>query len=78
MFEFVAKTVGSILRFFIEIVILDFVLFQLGRGVLLVVTLGRYPKWSDCERSRHGIQWVGVLTLVLVWVAIALYNNLHG
>jgi hypothetical protein len=77
MLEDVTRIAGSIVRFVVEIVILDFVFFQLGRGALLVITLGRYPTRNDCERSRHGIQWAGFLTLVVVWLAIAVYNNLH-
>ena len=77
MFEDAAKIVGSIVRYVVEIVILDFVLFQVGRGALLAITLGRYPKRNDCERSRHGIQWAGFLTLVVIWLAIAVYNNLR-
>lgn len=77
MFEDLARIVGSIVRFIVEIVILDFVFLQLGRGALLAVTLGRYPKRDDLERSRQGIQWAGALTLVVIWSAIAVYNNLH-
>jgi len=58
-------------------VILDFVLFQVGRGVLLTITLGRYPTRKDCERSHRSIEWVGALTLVVIWLAIVVYNNLH-
>lgn len=78
MFEDVARTVASIVRYVVVDVILDFVLLQVGRGALLVVTLGRYPTRNDLERSRRGIQWAGVLTLVVIWSAIAAYNNLHA
>lgn len=77
MLEDVARIVVSIVRFIVQDVILDFVLFQVGRGALLAITLGRYPTRNDCERSRRGIEWAGVLTLLVVWLAIAAYNNLH-
>ncbi|WP_250628256.1 hypothetical protein [Pinirhizobacter soli] len=77
MFEEVARTVGSIVKYIVVDVILDFVLFQVGRGALLAITLGRYPARIDLERSRRGIQWAGVLTLIFIWAAIAVYNNLH-
>ena len=77
MFEDLARIVGSIVRFIVETVILDFVFLQLGRGALLAVTLGRYPRHDDLERSRRGIQGAGALTLVVIWSAIAVYNNLH-
>lgn len=77
MFEDAAKIVGSIVRYVVVEVIFDFVLFQVGRGALLAITLGRYPKRNDCERSRRGIQLAGFLTLLVIWLAIAVYNNLH-
>jgi hypothetical protein len=77
MFEDVARTVVSIVRYIVVDVILDFVVFQVGRGALLAITLGRYPTRNDSERSRRSIQWAGVLTLVVIWSAIAVYNNLH-
>ena len=77
MFEDAAKIVGSIVRYVVVEVIFDFVLFQVGRGSLLAITLGRYPKRNDCERSLRGIQLAGFLTLVVIWLSIAVYNNLH-
>jgi hypothetical protein len=77
MFEDAAKIVGSIVRYFVVEVIFDFVLFQVGRGALLVVTLGRYPTRADCERSRGGVQCAGFLTFVIIWLAIAVYNNVY-
>jgi len=77
MFEDMARIVASIVRYIVVEVILDFVLFQAGRGVLLAITLGRYPTRNDLERSRRGVQWAGVLALILIWVAIAVYNNLQ-
>ncbi|HEY4143475.1 hypothetical protein [Pinirhizobacter sp.] len=77
MFEDATRIVGSIVRYVVVDVIFDFVLLQVGRGALLAVTMGRYPTRNDCERSRSGIEWAGFLTLVVIWLAIAVYNNLR-
>ncbi len=53
-------------------------LFHLGRIVLLIATLGRYPTRRDCEQSRGRIQWAGVAMLIVLWAAVALFNNLHA
>lgn len=78
MRELVSNAIGSAARFIVKVIIWDFVLFQLGRVVLLMVTFGRYPTSKDCERARDRIQWVGIAALVMAWVVIAVFNNVHG
>jgi len=51
---------------------------QLGRGVLLVLTLGRFPRGRQLERHGHLIACAGVLTLAAAWGAIALWNQRHS
>jgi hypothetical protein len=70
------EAAGATIRFIFKVIIWDVVLFQLGRVVLLAVTLGRYPTRKDCLQSRGRIQWVGIATLVVLWVAMAVFNNL--
>ncbi len=72
------NALGSTARFIVKVIIWDFVLFQLGRVVLLTVTLGRYPTRKDCALSRDRIQWAGVAALVIAWAAVAVLNNLRG
>jgi hypothetical protein len=59
-------------------IIWSFVLFNLGRMSLLVVTLGKYPRGLDAQRHVNQISLVGILVLVLAWSAIAIYNNTLG
>jgi hypothetical protein len=49
--------------------------FNVGRFVLLLITLGRYPRYHDVEKDVNKISLVGVAVVFLAWVAIALYNN---
>ncbi len=76
MREAIEDVVGATARFVFKVIIWDFVLFQVGRVVMLAVTLGRYPTRKDCARSRGRIQWVGIATLVVAWLVIAAFNNL--
>lgn len=78
MRDAIVDAVGATIRFTFKVIIWDFVLFQVGRVVMLTVTLGRYPTRKDCEQSRGRIQWVGTATLVVLWVAVAVFNNLRG
>ena len=77
MREAIEDAVGATAKFIFKVIIWDFVLFQVGRAVMLAVTLGRYPTRKDCAQSHGRIQWVGIATLVLVWVVIAAVNNLR-
>ena len=78
MREAIEDAVGATARFIFKVIIWDFVLFQLGRVVLLTATLGRYPTRKDWAQSRGRIQWVGIATVVVLWVAVAVFNNLRG
>jgi hypothetical protein len=48
---------------------------QLGRGVLLVLTLGRFPRGRQLERHGDLVACAGLLTLIAAWGAIALWNQ---
>lgn len=50
---------------------------QLGRGVLLLLSLGRFPRGPQLERHGHLVACAGLLTLVAAWGAIALWNQRH-
>jgi hypothetical protein len=69
------RAIGGVLRWFLWEIVVQIVLFNIGRFSLLLVTLGRYPRGHSLERDVVKISWVGVLVVFLAWVAIALYNN---
>lgn len=58
MRETVEDVVGATAKFIFKVIIWDFALFQVGRAVMLAVTLGRYPTRKDCAQSHGRIQWV--------------------
>ena len=66
--------VGAI-RWVVVDILLHVVCFFLGRVVLIVFTLGRYPRAYALDRDENKITSVGVLVLILAWVAIYLYNT---
>ena len=76
--EAIEDAVGAIARFIFKVIIWDFVLFHLGRVVMLAATLGRYPSREDGARFRDQIQWVGIATLVVLWLVMVAFNNLRG
>ncbi len=69
------KIVGSMLRWFIFDILIHVVLFNIGRFTLLLITFGKYPRHEVVERDFNYISWAGVFVIILVWVAIALFNN---
>ncbi|WP_130621003.1 hypothetical protein [Dyella amyloliquefaciens] len=77
MRETIEDAVGATARFIFKVIIWDFVLFQLGRAVMMIAAMGRYPTRKGCEQFRRRIQWVGIATLVVLWLAIAAFNNLR-
>jgi len=74
----IANSVVAVVKFVAYYIIWSFVLFNLGRMSLLLVTLGKYPRGLDAQRHANQISLVGTLVLVLAWSAIAIYNNTLG
>ena len=74
----ITNSAVAIVKFIAHYIIWSFVLFNLGRMSLLVVTLGKYPRGLDAQRHVNQISLVGILVLVLVWSTIAIYNNTLG
>jgi len=71
IFSFVIETI----KFWLWSILWGVVILNIGRFALLAVTLGRYPKWQDVEKSPNKISFVGMVMILLVWSAIA-FNNL--
>ncbi|MEI7037930.1 hypothetical protein [Fulvimonas yonginensis] len=74
----ITNSAVAVVKFIAYYIIWSFVLFNLGRMSLLVVTLGQYPRGLDAQRHVNQISLVGILVLVLAWSAIAVYNNTLG
>jgi len=69
------RLIGGIIRWFLLEIIYQIVIFNIGRFSLLLITLGRYPQRHCLEKDANRIAWIGILVLILAWIAIALYNN---
>ena len=78
MQEEITNGVVAVVKFVAYYIIWSFVLFNLGRASLLLVTLGQYPRGLDVQRHANHISLVGILVLVLAWSAVAIYNNTLG
>lgn len=53
-------------------------LFQLGRVTLWLLTLGRWPGYRRVEQRSDWISAAGLLPLLVLWLALAAWNNRHG
>ena len=78
MQEEIANCVVAVVKFIVYYIIWSFVLFNLGRVSLLLVTLGQYPRGLNAQRHVNQISLVGTLVLVLAWSLVAVYNNTLG
>ena len=74
----ITNGVIAVVKFIAYYIIWSFVLFNLGRVSLFLVTLGQYPRGLDAQRHVSQFSLVGILVLVLAWSAIAIYNNTFG
>lgn len=71
MDEIVGGLIAAV-TFFMSVVLWQLLLFNLGRGSLLLCTLGRYPRGETLRRDANRIALTGLFVLILVWSAIAL------
>ena len=62
-------------KFALLYVLWCFLLFNIGRFSLLMVTLGRYPRIDVLERDSDKIAFAGFVVLFLIWCCIAFYNQ---
>jgi len=74
----ITNGVVAVVKFVAYYIIWSFVLFNLGRMSLLLVTLGQYPRGLDVQRRVNQISLLGILVLALAWSAVAIYNNTLG
>ena len=78
MQEEIARGFVAVAKFVAYYIIWSFVLFNLGRASLLLVTLGQYPRGLDVQRHTNQISLVGILVIILAWSLVAVYNNTLG
>jgi hypothetical protein len=76
MSDSLTELLRGIMKFVLEWLIWDTVLFNLGRIALLLCTLGRYPRGAALHRDANRIAAAGALVLLATWSAVALHNHL--
>ena len=60
---------------FVRDVLVDFILFDSGRGALLACAPGRYPHGHALERDSARISATGLGIVAMTGVVLAVYNN---
>jgi len=71
----VARCVVAVLRFVFAHLLVNVILFNLGRAALLIVSFGRYPRGRNLVAHESRIAACGILVVILVWCGIALFNH---
>jgi hypothetical protein len=67
----------SFIKFVFYALVWQFVLFNVGRFALLLLTVGRYPRGRIVQLHENRISLVGLAALLFAWSAIAIHNNLY-
>lgn len=69
--DFIVETLKAI----VQVLIWGWILYILGYAAIWVFTFGRYPKSPESPRQKNAIAGVGLLCLIVLWTALAGYNN---
>lgn len=75
MTDHIIDVLRELARFLFVLLIWQLVLFNVGRGTLLLCTLGRYPRGAALKHDINRIALTGLGVLTCMWLAIAVYNN---
>ncbi len=74
--EIVLKGIWHVIKFILWEILFYIVLFNIGRAFLLIVTLGKYPRFNHIEKDSEKIAWFGFFLVICAWISIAIYNNI--
>jgi len=69
------RAIWTAIRFILWDILFHMVMFNIGRATLLVITLGKYPRFKHIEKDTEKIALFGMFIVILVWSALAIYNN---
>ena len=64
------KIIGKFIVYLVVDVLLEIVFYFLGKVVLQIVTLGKYPPKLDKEHSHGFVQFIGFLVIVSIVVGL--------
>ena len=75
--ETLLKGIWGVVRFVLWQILFQIVLFNIGRVFLLVITLGKYPRFKHIEKDSEKIALLGFFLVIIAWLAIAINNNIN-
>ena len=75
--ENVLKGIWSVIRFFLWLVLFQFIIFNIGRVSLLIITLGKYPRFSHIQKDTDKIIYFGLLLVITAWATLVIYKNVN-
>ena len=69
------RAIWAVIRFILWEFLFYTIMFNIGRALLLIATLGKYPRFKHIEKDTEKISLFGLFMVILAWVALAIYNN---
>lgn len=76
--EEAGRGIWAVVRFVLWHVLFELVLFNIGRVICLAFTIGQFPRSRHLPRHQNLVGCVGIVVVVVIWSAIAVYNRTAG
>jgi predicted metal-binding membrane protein len=76
MYDDFLSLTGRVAKFLFFHIVINVVMFEAGRLVLLMATIGRYPRGRFVEIHHNRIVVTGILVVIAAWSVVAIHNNL--
>lgn len=73
--EFLGKLVAQMVKVVFYVFFWQTLLFNLGRLVLLGITLGKYPIGNLQHKDHEIASWVGFLVIFIAWLSVVIHNR---
>jgi hypothetical protein len=68
--EPIFRFIGTFVRFVIQQIIIEGILYGLGYMSLYIITFGNYPKSPITSRDKNYILLAGLITLLIIFLAV--------
>ena len=75
--ENIIKGIWSVIHFILWLVLFQIIIFNIGRVSLLIITLGKYPRFSHIQKDTDKIIYFGLFLIVAAWATLVIYNNVN-
>ena len=75
--ENILKGIWSVIRFLLWMVLFQIIIFNIGRVSLLIITLGKYPRFSHIQKDTDKITYFGLFLIIAAWASLVIYNNVN-